>query len=223
MAQLLLINPNTNAATTRAMVAVARGAAGDQAQITGLTAVTGTDLICDEPALAAAADAVLALRPRIEARRIHGVIIAAFGDPGRALLAQGLPCPVTGIAEAGLAEAASGGRRFAVVTTTPGLVGAITRTVHQYGLSDTFCGGRLTGGDPRATTSNAGRLLDALFAACLAAVQLDGADAIVIGGGPLAVAARALEGRLPVPIIEPVPAAVRLALRRANPGASPGG
>ena len=51
----------------------------------------------------------------------------------------------------------------------------------------------------------------ALLAACEQAVDLDGAQAIVIGGGPLARAARALARRLPVPVIDPVQAAVRRA------------
>ena len=43
------------------------------------------------------------------------------------------------------------------------------------------------------------------------AIEEDGAGAVVIGGGPLAVAARALAPRFPhCPIIEPIPAAVEL-------------
>ena len=65
-------------------------------------------------------------------------------------------------------------------------------------------------------------LLDALARACDEAVRLDGAQALVIGGGPLARAARALRHRVAVPLIEPVPAAVRLALARAGLGAGLG-
>ena len=49
-----------------------------------------------------------------------------------------------------------------------------------------------------------------------AGAQLDGAEAIVIGGGPLARSAQALARRLPVPVIDPVCAAVRLACQRAG-------
>ncbi|MER9418319.1 aspartate/glutamate racemase family protein [Mesorhizobium sp. M0306] len=41
--------------------------------------------------------------------------------------------PVAGIAEAGIIEAASDGRRFSVVTTTPGLILAIHERVAKYG------------------------------------------------------------------------------------------
>lgn len=57
-------------------------------------------------------------------------------------------------------------------------------------------------------------LVDALEAACRRAIAEGGAEALVIGGGPLAVAARELSGKLQVPLIEPVPAAVRLSLAR---------
>jgi allantoin racemase len=41
---------------------------------------------------------------------------------------------------------------------------------------------------------------------------------VVIGGGPLALAARALSATAPVPLVEPLPAAVRLALTRVAAG-----
>ena len=46
-------------------------------------------------------------------------------------------------------------------------------------------------------------------AAIRQAVRDDGAEAVVVGGGPLADAARALAATSPVPFIEAVPAAVR--------------
>jgi Asp/Glu/hydantoin racemase len=47
--------------------------------------------------------------------------------------------------------------------------------------------------------------------ACLRAVREtgDGLAALIIGGGPLAQAARVLVDRVPVRLIEPVPAAIR--------------
>eukprot|EP00277_Geminigera_cryophila_P009192 CAMPEP_0179409324 /NCGR_PEP_ID=MMETSP0799-20121207/2633_1 /TAXON_ID=46947 /ORGANISM="Geminigera cryophila, Strain CCMP2564" /LENGTH=78 /DNA_ID=CAMNT_0021180979 /DNA_START=134 /DNA_END=367 /DNA_ORIENTATION=- len=59
------------------------------------------------------------------------------------------------------------------------------------------------------------RLEGALRQACQRAVD-GGAESIVIGGGPLAVAARAIAQDFHVPLIEPIPAAVRLALVRAS-------
>ena len=138
-----------------------------------------------------------------------------------ALLERGiLPCPVTGIAEAGMAEAGAGGRRFAVATTTPDLRDSIAATAARHGHGS-FAGTWTTPGDPAALMADADALVRALEAACRAAIAEGGAEAVVIGGGPLARAARALAGTLPVPLIEPVPAAVRLSLVRLRRESQP--
>jgi Asp/Glu/hydantoin racemase len=212
--RLLLVNPNTSAATTDAMLAIAREAAPAGVSIEGATAPFGEPLITDEAALAVAAEAVQALVTGERVTGFDGVIVAAFGDPGLAALRSRLPVPATGLAEAGMGEGAAHGL-FAVVTTTPDLAAAIGRAARAYGHGDVFHGTWLTPGDPRALMADGGRLVAALEEACGEAVAA-GARAIVIGGGPLAVAARALATRLPVPIVEPLPAAVRLALARAQ-------
>jgi Asp/Glu/hydantoin racemase len=205
--RLTLVNPNTSASNTAAMVAIAEAEAGGPVQ--GVTARFGAPLITDPEALAVAARAVADLAPDLAGA--EAVIVAAFGDPGLAALRARLPCPVTGIAEAGMAEAAALSPRFAVVTTTPALVASIAANA---GAHPGFAGTWVTPGDPAAVMADPGALVAALDAACRRAIAEGGAGAIVIGGGPLAVAARALAGSLPVPLVEPVPAAVRLTLRR---------
>ncbi len=85
----------------------------------------------------------------------------------------------------------------------------------RYGWGQHCLGVRLTPGDPRVLMAEPNALRHALLLACGQAVQLDGAQAIVIGGGRLAVAARAIAHRVAVPLVEPVPAAVRLLVRLA--------
>jgi Asp/Glu/hydantoin racemase len=214
MRRLVLINPNTSVATTAAMVEIGQDVA-PQAAIQGLTAAFGAPLITDETALREAARAVLSLRTADAMQNADGIIVAAFGDPGLHALRERVGPPVTGIAEAGMAEAAAEGRRFAVVTTTPGLVAAIARRAETYGHGRSFAGTWLTSGDPVEITSDPKRLVAALGEACGRAKLEGRVDAILIGGGPLAVAARALASCLDILITEPVPAAVRLALHRA--------
>jgi allantoin racemase len=208
---LILLNPNTNDTTTAAMVRIAQDQAGQRARIEGRTAPFGAALITSPATLDLAEHAIGAMAPGLAGA--GGVIVAAFGDPGLDALRAGLRCHVTGIAEAGMAEAAAGGRRFAVVTTTPDLRVRIAQTAARHGHAG-FVGTWVTPGDPVSLMSDPQALLAALDAACRAAIDEGGAQALVIGGGPLAMAARALAGRLPVPLIEPVPAAVRLALAR---------
>ncbi|MET9953344.1 aspartate/glutamate racemase family protein [Streptomyces sp. NPDC006339] len=124
-----------------------------------------------------------------------------------------LGVPVVGIGEAALAEAAAGGRRFGIATTTPRLAGSIVAHVARLGLADRFTGTRFTPGSPGDLASRPDVLLAALEEAVRACVVRDGAEAVVIGGGPLGDAATALQDRLDLPVIAPVPAACRQLLR----------
>jgi Asp/Glu/hydantoin racemase len=209
---LLLVNPNTSAPTTARMVEIAAACAPAGFRVAGLTARFGAPLITDAAALATARQAVAALAPAVDAAAV-GVIVSAFGDPGREELARALTIPVVGIGEAGIAEAAAGDRPFAIVTTTPRLVPSIDRRVAELGHAGAYRGVFLTGGDPEALTADPQKLTEALAEATRLAIA-HGAAAVVIGGGPLAVAARALAAHFPVPIIEPIPAAVRAVVRR---------
>jgi Asp/Glu/hydantoin racemase len=218
MTRLLLINPNTSRAATETMAAIARTALPEGASLATFTAPFGAPLITSEALLATAKDAVLTLVPELRAAPCEGVIVAAFADPGLAELRAALVSPVTGIAEAGMMEAAEGERAFAVVSPIPELQKLIADYAAGLGLGRFYLGSVLTLGDPCALVADDQRLVEALAVACDKAVRDLGAEAIVIGGGPLAVAARALQGSIAVPLVEPVPAAVRLALRRASHG-----
>ncbi len=207
--RIALVNPNTNAGTTAAMVSIAAEVAGGRARVEGHTARLGVPLITEPRALDRAANAVAALAPSLSAA--DAVIVAAFGDPGLAALRAALDVPVTGIAEAGMAEAGVNGRPFAVVTTTPKLAPRIASTAARYGHLR-YAGTWTTDVDPTALTGAA--LEAALAKAIRCAADSGRVKAVVIGGGPLAIAARALSAAAPVPLVEPVPAAVRLSFLR---------
>lgn len=218
MTRLLLINPNTNAATTNMMRQIAQAAAPGGVVIDALSAPYGVPLITNAEALAQSAKAVQAMAGAIATTPPDGVIISAFGDPGLAGLRHRLSCAVTGIAEAGMAEAGSGRRPFAVVTTTPDLVSSITALAHAYGHGETMRGVAVTDGDVHAVMADHETLVEALAKACAHAIETMGAEALVIGGGPLGQAAQSLNLRFPVPVIAPIPAAVRLAQKRLARG-----
>jgi len=212
LGRIALLNPNTSAATTEAMLAIARNAAGALLSIEGRTAPWGAPLITTEAMLASAAAVVAQIGPEIAAEGFDAIVIAGFGDPGLEALRSVVDIPVTGIAEASMAEAAAGGRRFSVVTTTPDLAESIRASATRYGHADRLVSVRITEGDTISVMSDAKRLENALRATCAQAIE-DGAQSIVIGGGPLAAAAVAIARNAPVPVIEPVGAGVRQACR----------
>lgn len=210
MRRLVLINPNSNPATTASMCAIAQRAA-PHVEVLGLTAPRGPAMIVDPDALAASADVVSEMARDLQATPPDAVVVGAFGDPGLAAVASLLPCPVRGIGEAAMRTAAEGGRRFAVVTVTPEFVGSITDMAARLGLARLFEGVVLTDGAVADVMASESVLLASLHAACREALKR-GVDAIVIGGGPLGAACDQLAPRFPLPLINPVAAAVHLAL-----------
>jgi Asp/Glu/hydantoin racemase len=124
-----------------------------------------------------------------------------------------LSIPVIGIGEAAIKEAAAGGQRFGIATTTPQLVRSIEASVHSLGLAGTFTGVRVPGGDPLTFAANPTDQDAALAVAATQCIELDGAAAVVIGGGPLSDTAARLRRRFQTAIIEPVPAAMRAVLK----------
>jgi allantoin racemase len=219
--RIVLINPNTSRETTERMVGIARRAAGDEADIEGLTVDSGADLITDEAALSNAAEAVAEVIGRLTEVEPDGVLISAFGDPGLDAVRAACSCPVAGIAEASMIEAGRGGRRFGVATTTPALVDSIRKRAESYGFGGQFTSVRTTPGDPAALMGRADDLLAALAQAVREAVELDGAEAVIIGGGPLGGVACDLSRMLDVPVIEPIPAGVRVLLKHHDAQQTP--
>lgn len=222
MTHILLINPNTSTATTQMMVDIARAYFAKVMRVpptvTGATAMRGAPMIVDEQDLAVAAEAVNHPQIVALAAQADGVIVGAFGDPGIDALQTRLEVPVVGIGATSVREAGAGGRPFGIATTTPLLAASIAANVRKLGLGETFTGARFTTGDPLALGDVPSQLEASLAGAVQACIQEDGAQAVVIGGGPLGEAARALCERFSVPVIGPVPAACRALLQAMHLG-----
>ncbi|MEM8762129.1 MAG: hydrogenase expression protein HupH, partial [Pseudomonadota bacterium] len=83
------------------------------------------------------------------------------------------------------------------------------RAAERYG-QDGFAGTWTTPGDPVTLAANPVALRSALGDAIEQAIEKADVSAVVIGGGPLSVAARSIAETSRVPLIEPISAAVRL-------------
>ncbi|MCM6762860.1 aspartate/glutamate racemase family protein [Rathayibacter sp. ZW T2_19] len=216
---LVVLNPNTSAETTRLLVGIARDAArGEDVRVVGETAASGPSIITDPAGLAASVGEVLASARR--AVLLHDpevLVVAAFGDPGAAEAAEATGLPVIGIGAAAVRAAGARGRRFAIATTTSRLEGVLRALVASAGDPEDYAGCFLTASDAEEL-SDPVRLHAELRVAVLRA-EAAGAEAVIIGGGPLSAAAELLAaefaGRLP--IVEPIRAAVAEALLVASP------
>lgn len=207
MKNILLINPNSSESTTAMMVKIARDELPADWHVEGLTARRGPSMIVTPTELKAAAAEVEGVWLGA-GRDWAGVIVSAFGDPGIERVRASCDVPVTGIAEASMLEAGQGGRRFGIATVTPHLVDAIEALAEHAGVLHLYTGIRLTDGDPRRLAADPKALEDALARAVEQCIY-DGAEAVIIGGGPLGQAAIGLASRFTVPVIAPIPSAVR--------------
>lgn len=204
--KILVANPNTTAGVTDRLVEVGRRVAAPGTDLVGLTAPRGV------PYIASRAEAQIGGAVLLEmlADRLPGcdaAIVAAFGDPGLGGARELFDVPVVGLAEAAMVTALMLGRRFAVVTFAEALEAWYEETIDAYGLrarsAGVFCADRafaslMTVGDEMA---------DALVDLSARAIDA-GADVVILGGAPIAGVAATIGGRIPVPCVDPISAAV---------------
>lgn len=205
---LLLINPNISDSVSALIRSEAERSAAPGTHVEVLTAPFGVAYIETrfEAMLGAYAAAQVAAEHHA---RFDAVIVAAFGDPGLAALREALPIPVTGLTEAALASASLLGQRFSIIAISQRIAAWYRETVHAYGFGARLAS--IRGLDAAVAdigtvqTDQAARLVQL----AQRAVDEDGADVIVLAGAPLAGLARAVAGRLPVPVVDGVSSAVR--------------
>lgn len=209
MPDILLINPNASTETTAMMVNIAASGLPVGCRVLGATASAGPSMIVNETELNAAAFEVEKVWQRERGTGWAGVVISAYGDPGIDLVRASCSVPVVGICEASMLEAGADGRRFGIATVTPDLTDALLGRAVAYGMAPLYTGIQLTEGDPRALAADPVALEEALARAVQRCIDHDGAQAVVIGGGPLGQAAVGLASRFSVPVIAPISAAMR--------------
>lgn len=208
--KLLFINPNTSAHLTEMGARVARAIARPETEIIAATGRFGARYLTTRASATIAAHAVLDTFAR-EGQEADAVVIACFGDPGLFALRELSPVPVVGMAEASCHLASTLGRKFSIVTGGHAWGPMLEEFVAAIGLSANLASVRTvpqSGADIAAMPDDA---LASLKATCLEAVEEDGAEAVILGGLGLAGLAQRIAGDIPVPLIDNVVAAVRVA------------
>jgi allantoin racemase len=222
MSRILVVNSNTSEGVTARIAAAARAAALPGTSIEAVSAPFGLPLIVTRADWLLAGPATLAA---LSARRgsYDAAVIACFGDPGLDAAKELLEVPVLGISEAAFHAAAMLGRRFGIVSFTAALRPMFEDCLAQHGLAARCAGFRMGppfAGDPGRVAEERAEMLVAL---CRESVEEDGAEAVILAGGPLAGLAPVLAPRVPVPLVDGTAAAVRLAqalVGLAPPGAA---
>jgi allantoin racemase len=221
---IVLVNPNSNEASTQSMVDLARAEIGDAARVTGVSNAEAPPLLTTPEDMANAIPGVV--RAGVEAAEAGAaaIIVSAFSDPGLEELRAEVEVPVFGIGEEVFHAAAEGGRPFGIVTVTPdqGLIDSFRDRAAALGYADQYRGVRVTPGDPTELVQSPERLDAALAEAARASINEDGAEAVIMGGGPLSAAALRIQPEFEVPLVVAVTAAARAALRAIEQPSSEG-
>lgn len=183
--RVLLINPNTTAAMTAAMVRQIEARCGDAVEVQGVTAGFGVPVIASRVSYVigayAALDAWKQAGPNADA-----VILGCFGDPGlEALRGSAGGVPVIGLAEACFDAAAEAGRRFAVLTVGPAWKPMLEERLRPHPAAPLCLEVRALDGTGLDVARQPDRLIAALDAAA-GALAAAGAETVVLGGAALA-------------------------------------
>lgn len=216
-ARISLLNPNSTAAMTDDMVAIARALLPADMSVAGMTNLSGPPAIQGAEDVAACLPGLFALARDAMAARADAIVIGCFDDTGLGDLRAAMPCPVVGLGEAGMLAATLAAPRFAVLTTTEGSVPAITDNITAMGLM------------PRCDMVRAARIpvlelprrVNDLRQALATLAADTGTGAIVLGCAGMGSLAPSLAAPgLPV-LIDPVRASVLLAAASLSCGFRP--
>ncbi|MGP1387271.1 MAG: aspartate/glutamate racemase family protein [Thainema sp.] len=207
--QILLVNSNSTIAVTDRMVEAANTVASPHTTVTGMTA-SGAAVIRSHFEFAeAAVQTVLALQQNAAGH--DAAIIGCFGDPGLKAARQELDIPVVGLAEAAMLMAHPLGGRYSVITFGQHHRINIADLARSYGLHSRLASVRIAQVSYSAILEDPGQALDACVEAGKQALSQDGADVLILGGGPVAGMASKVSVMLDVPVLDSLACATKLA------------
>lgn len=212
---IVLINPNSNEKATESMTALAQGEVGDAALVEGRSNTGAPALLTTPEDMANAIPGVVAIGTEAASDpRVAAIIVSAFSDPGLPELRAAVDIPVYGIGEEVFHEAARDGRSFGIVTITPdeALIESFRQKAISLGYESQYRGARVTPGDPKEIVKIPEQLDAALAEAVKQSVNDDGAEAVIMGGGPLSASAVRLQPQFEQPLVVAVTAAARAAV-----------
>jgi allantoin racemase len=224
--KLLLVNPNTSPHVTARMVAAARAALGDAAEVVGATATFGPAIIGTRAEAAIAAHAALEVAAR-EAPGHDAVVLGVSIDCGLAALRELLDVPVAAMTESGLACASMLGTRLGLLTLGARMLPLYRELVDSYGFGARVAGWCALEQPSAFAPGDApdARVADAVVDAVARMVADDGVEAVLLSGAVLAGYAGMLRERVDVPLVDCAAAAalqaatlVRLGARKPRAG-----
>ena len=208
--QILVINPNSNEAVTEGMAK----------ELQSFNFSDGPEIVCVSltqgpfgiESQADVESVKLPLRNIVSDRKdIDAFVIACYSDPGLQVCREATDRPVFGIQECGVLAAMAQGDRFGVIALQERSVRRHLLYLRQMGVMGRFAKERAANLSVEECASGT-KTFDKL---CTVAQQLrdeDQADTIILGCAGMASHRSTLESRIGIPVIDPVQAAVSMAM-----------
>ncbi len=165
---------------------------------------------------ALAVPGVIAEAIKAEQAGADAIIIDCMGDPGLKPAREVVSIPVLGPSETSMHLAAMLAHRFSVVTVLDSVVPMVENLAKVYGVSEKLASVRVINIPVLDIEANPERVVSELALASLAAIEQDGAHAIVLGCTGFLGCSEAIDQALKIkrhdlPIIDPIPATVCMA------------
>lgn len=207
MTRILIANANTTEAITQLCATAARAAAAPGTEIVPATPRFGPAVISSRAENVIAGHALLELLAE-HAGRVQAVVLAVSHDTALEAARQLMPCPVVGMTEAACLTACMVGARFGLLTL--GGVETYRELIGRHGLSARLSGLEGLAATPQDAVADPARV-EAMVLEGVARLAGGGADAVVLGGAALAGMGARLGPQAPVPLLDGIACAVKLA------------
>ena len=204
--KILLINPNCTHSMTQKAASAASKVARPETEIIAVTSSSGP------PSIEGFLDVAMCQSALIEEaahyKDVDAVIVGCFDDTGLDALRCIFDVPVVGIGESAYHAASLISHRFSVVTTLSRSVAGISNNLNNYGLATRCTSVRATDIPVLKLEKNDPESLDLIRLEIKAALDEDGAEAIVLGCAGMADLMTQLSNEFKVPVIDGVACAV---------------
>jgi len=208
--QILVINPNSNKAVTEGMAK----------ELRSFNFSDGPEIVCVSLAhgpfgIESQADVEsvkLPLRNMVSDRKdMDAFVIACYSDPGLQVCREATNRPVFGIQECGVLAAMAQSDRFGVIALQERSIRRHLLYLRQMGVMERFAKERAANLSVEECASGK-KTFDKLYSVAKQLRYEDQADAIILGCAGMASHRSSLESRTGIPVIDPVQAAVSMAM-----------
>jgi len=205
---IVLVNPNSTASMTDAMLRTARDTAPGT-RIEGWPSPDAPAAIQGRADGIAATAPLLALVAKASGAGARAIIIGCFDDTALDAARAIATCPVIGIGQAAYHLAVLAGGRFSVVTTLAVSVPVLEENIAAYGLSAHL--GRVRASDVPVLALEQDTATARVVDEIAAAAAEDGVQSVVLGCGGMVDIARHARARTPIRLIDGIRAATHIA------------